>query len=374
MKQILPPFARPGKNLKLLKLLCTVLLALPYGVSAFAESASNQYVFEKPASWRFQLWQGPLWERPLWQRPLWGFFAHKRINRLAVFTLPSEMFGFYKKNIDYITENAINADQRRYAVKAEAPRHFIDLDNYADSVKKQLYKYSLTEAVDKIGEDSLYAHGIVPWYINNMKHQLTEAFRKNDVKRILSLSSDTGHYIADAHVPLHTTKNYNGQLTNQVGIHGFWESRLPEIFAGNYDFFVGQAAYEEFPQKRAWQTVMNTNAALDSVLSFEKELSNQFSEDKKFSFEEVNGLVTRVYSKEFSTKYHQMLKNQVERQMRASVKMIGDFWFTCWVDAGQPDLMLLKKYEPTKEEDEEANAEKKQWLRKIFEARKESDN
>jgi hypothetical protein len=308
------------------------------------------------------------------KRPLWGFFAHKRINRLAVFTLPPEMFGFYKKNIEYITENAINADQRRYALKEEAPRHFIDLDNYADSVRTQLIKYTWKDAVDKIGEDSLYAHGIVPWHINSMKYQLTEAFRKRDVKRILSLSADIGHYIADAHVPLHTTKNYNGQLSNQVGIHGFWESRLPETFAENYDFFIGQATYEEYPQKRAWQTVMNANAALDSVLFFEKELSTQFPEDKKFSFEEINGVTTRVYSKEFTTKYHVMLKNQVERQMQASVKMIGDFWFTCWVDAGQPDLLPLKKYEPSKQEDEEEKTEKKQWLKKIFEVRKEADN
>ncbi|MFD2523990.1 zinc dependent phospholipase C family protein [Emticicia soli] len=307
-------------------------------------------------------------------RSIWGFFAHKQINRLAVFTLPPEMFGFYKKNIDYITENAINADQRRYAVKEEAPKHFIDLDNYSDSVRLNLSTFSWKEATEKIGENTLYAHGIVPWHINAVKYQLTEAFKKRDIRRILSLSADIGHYIADAHVPLHTTKNYNGQLSNQVGIHGFWESRLPEIFAGNYDFFVGQASYEEFPQKRAWQTVMQANAALDSVLTFEKELSSQFSEDKKYSFEEVNGSTTRVYSKDFSTEYHQMLKNQVERQMRASVKMIGDMWFTCWVDAGQPDLSNLKKYEPAKEEVEQEKNEKLLWLKRIFEVRNESDN
>ncbi len=27
----------------------------------------------------------------------WGFFGHKRINRMAVFTLPPEMMVFYKK-------------------------------------------------------------------------------------------------------------------------------------------------------------------------------------------------------------------------------------------------------------------------------------
>ncbi|WP_259016133.1 zinc dependent phospholipase C family protein [Emticicia fluvialis] len=305
------------------------------------------------------------------QSIFWGFFAHQRINRLAVFMLPPEMFGFYKLNIDFLAANAVNADRRRYAVPREAPRHFIDLDNYADSVRNRLPNYSWKEAVERVGEDTLYLHGIVPWHINAIKYQLTEAFRKKDVKRILSLSADLGHYIADAHVPLHTTRNYNGQLTNQVGIHGLWESRLPVLFAENYDLMLGQATYEEHPDKRAWQAIITAHTALDSVLIFEKGLSNEFSEDKKYSFEEVNNVTTRVYSRAFSARYHTMLKNQVERQMRASIKMIGDFWFTCWVDAGQPDLGAFKKYEPNPKEEEE---EKTLWLMRLFEARKESDN
>ncbi|HZX74578.1 MAG TPA: S1/P1 Nuclease, partial [Cyclobacteriaceae bacterium] len=45
----------------------------------------------------------------------WGFFGHEKINRLAVFTLPPEMIGFYKKNIQYLTEASVNPDRRRYA-------------------------------------------------------------------------------------------------------------------------------------------------------------------------------------------------------------------------------------------------------------------
>jgi len=320
------------------------------------------------------LWERPLRERPLWERSLWGFFGHQRINRLAVFTLPPEMFKFYKLNIDYITENAVNPDQRRYAVKEEAPRHFIDLDNYSDSLRKKFQTYSWIEAKQKISEDTLNRHGIVPWHINFMKFQLTEAFRKRDVRRILMLSADIGHYIADANVPLHTTRNYNGQLTNQVGIHGFWESRLPELFSDNYDFFVGQAEYVKTPQKRAWQAVLAANAALDSVLVFERDLTNQFSEDKKFGFDERNGIITKIYSHDFSERYHSMLKNQVERQMRASIKMVGDFWLTCWIDAGQPDLVQLLGYQLTKEEKDVDIAEKKSWLHRIFDVRKEGDN
>ena len=68
----------------------------------------------------------------------WGFFAHQRINRLAVFTLPPEMLGFYKYHIAYLTQNAVNPDQRRYAVEGEAPRHYIDADAYGDSALYRL--------------------------------------------------------------------------------------------------------------------------------------------------------------------------------------------------------------------------------------------
>src|SRR5687767_296569 len=65
----------------------------------------------------------------------WGFFGHERINRLAVFTLPPEMILFYKKHIRDIEEASVNPDRRRYAVPGEAPRHYIDLDDYGDSAQ-----------------------------------------------------------------------------------------------------------------------------------------------------------------------------------------------------------------------------------------------
>ena len=45
----------------------------------------------------------------------------------------------------------------------------------------------------------------------------------------------------------HTTENYNGQFTNQKGIHGFWESRIPELFYDEYDFITGKAKYIDYP-------------------------------------------------------------------------------------------------------------------------------
>jgi hypothetical protein len=271
----------------------------------------------------------------------WGFFAHQRINRLAVFTLPPEMIRFYKKHLTYITENAVNPDKRRYVIPHEGPRHFIDLDVYGDSAASKLPR-TWAAAVTQYTEDSLLKHGIVPWHINRVKNQLTEAFRQHDQLAIIRLSADLGHYVADACVPLHTTHNYNGQFTNQRGIHGLWESRLPELLANQYDFWVGPAEYIAHPQTQAWQIVARSHAALDSVFRLEQEVTAATNPDRKYTFEERGGTTVRVYSAAFSKLYHERLHGQVERQMRLAIRLVSSYWYTCWVDAGQPDLNNLQ--------------------------------
>jgi hypothetical protein len=297
----------------------------------------------------------------------WGFYAHRQINRLAVFTLPPEMIGFYKKNIEYITEASVNPDRRRFAVVDEAPRHYIDIDHYGDSALYKMPRY-WKEAVEKHTEDTLKAYGILPWHINVMYYRLRDAFMVRDPIKILSLSADLGHYLADAHVPLHTTENYNGQLTGQQGIHAFWESRLPELFSTQYDFFVGKAEYLKNPQLTAWKAVEESNHLLDSVLILERTLTEKFGE-KKFSFETKGKQTIRVYSVEFSTAYHDALTNMVEQRMRAAIKMIGDFWYTAWVDAGQPDIKALINYSPTEEELQTRRKELEEWKQQRVKSR-----
>jgi hypothetical protein len=301
--------------------------------------------------------------------PIWGFFMHKIINKQAVLSLPESMIGFYKKNIRYIESQAINPDQRRYAVANEAPKHYIDLDAYPDSIRFKLKQYSYPKILEKIGEDSLLKHGIVPWTVQNMVYQLTEAFLRKDSKSIVRISTDMGHYVADAHVPLHTTKNYNGQLSNQLGIHAFWESQIPENYIEDYDFWVGTAKPIDHVSSAVWNAVYGAHAQLDSVLKFEEKLSVELGEDKKFSILERNNITTKQYSKTFMKKYNQMLGNQINRQAKASVLLLSSLWYTAYINAGQPDLNNLKVEISAEEETEE----KKKWLKNVINARKESD-
>ena len=272
----------------------------------------------------------------------WGFYAHKRVNRYAVFTLPEELVGFYKKHIDHLTEHAVDADKRRYAIKEEAPRHYIDIDHYGEN-PFEIMPRKWTDAVEKFSEDTLLTYGIVPWHIQTVYNRLIKAFEEKDIDYILKNSADLGHYVSDAHVPLHTTENYNGQLTNQKGIHAFWESRLPELFADDYDYLVGTAEYQYSVLDVAWQAVESSFNSLDSVLLFEKELSREFEQDKQYSYEKRGTKTIKVKSADYSLAYHTKLDGMVERRLRLSIIAIGNLWYSAWVDAGQPILEGMQK-------------------------------
>jgi len=365
-----------------------------------------------------------------YQSPTWGFFAHKRINRLAVLTLPPEMMVFFKPNIDWLSDHAVDPDMRRYASKHEGPRHFIDLDVYGSPPFDELprlwvdamLKYTDVWAVQSPGDtvqvfgrqrpvpeelartykdffyqqllprfykgdemldaDSLNAflqtneiplraqtafyrehlseHGIVPWHLQKLQRDLTEAFRQRNSKRILRIATDMGHYIGDAHVPLHTTSNYNGQKTGQHGIHGFWESRVPELFADEeYDYFVGKPEYINNPMDFFWKAVFDSHSMVDSVLTMERALSSTFPSDHQMCPDVRNGRSILAPCRDYSSAYQTALQGMMERRMRAAIHAVSNAWYTAWVDAGQPDLSKMDAPITTEEElKEEAELKK----------------
>lgn len=374
----------------------------------------------------------------------WGFVGHRLLNRYAVFTLPPEMMVFYKKNIEHITEHAVDPDKRRYATKHEAPRHYIDIDHwgeypydniprrwtpalakftdvfiitnendtlqlfgndiskldkdkftlYGEGVKKifgkdstiiyrepyvefvrknieyNIYRNNYSLNADDIlalfsqetpqitpasayFDDQLSKYGIVPWHLQAMQKRLTKAFVEKDPETILRLSADFGHYVGDAHVPLHTTTNYNGQLTNQDGIHGFWESRVLELFIDEYDTFVGKADYIDYPEDYVWEVVLASHVLVDSVLNVEKRLVRDFPKDRQMCFEERNERTINTQCEEFARAFSEEMQGMVEQRFTEAIHALGSLWYTAWVDAGQPNLNKIGLNKKEKEAQKE---------------------
>jgi len=282
----------------------------------------------------------------------WGPFGHERINRAAVLALPAPLQAFFYNHIDFITQESSVPDLRKYTLNdnAEKPRHFIDLENFGAS---DSLPATLAEAKKKYDDKFLQQNGILPWYIGEMMDKLTKAFKEKRKTEILFLAADLGHYLGDAHMPLHTSANHDGQLSNQKGIHGFWESQLPEMFGDKYNLFIGDAVYINDIPKETWRIINETHLLVDTLLLADKELKQQFPAEKIYLNDASgNPLKSKfnvpVHSEEYALKYNQKLNGMVEKQMRLAAIATTNFWYTAWVNAGKPDLADLDPVDQTK--------------------------
>ena len=363
----------------------------------------------------------------------WGFYGHKKINRMAVFTLPPEMMYFFKTNIEFLTDHGPDPDKRKYIDPHEAVKHYIDIDNWGmypfpDLPRKwtgvmtkyvEIYVANHGDkallfgpSVNEIRNDTLYGNnvnciyskykdfikqkvafniletdldfeldsfalwldmdleifegqkihieehfsqeGIVPYHLYQYYFALVHAFEERNPKKILRRANDIGHYVADASVPLHTTKNYNGQLTGQIGIHAFWENRIPELLGDSeFDYFVGKAEYVENVRDFFWSIVLKSHSLKDKVLEAEKKVSSYIPDNEKYEFIERNGIITRVQSEKYTRSFNKEMNGMVEMRLRDAIKALGDTWYTAWIDAGQPELKNISNIQWSKNEQEE---------------------
>jgi len=295
----------------------------------------------------------------------WGVFGHEHINRAAVLALPKPLQIFFFNHIDFVTQESTVPDLRKYTLsdKSENPRHFIDLENFGnlDSLPQ-----TLAEAKKKYDEKFLQQNGILPWYIEEMMEKLTKAFKEKRKTDILFIAADLGHYLGDATMPLHTSANFDGQQTNQKGIHSFWESQLPEMFGKNYNYHTAEAKYIDDIKKETWRIVMNTHRLVDTVLLADKELSNKIPVDKIYQTDGKGNILknkfnTPVHSVEYAKAYHDMLNRMVEKQMHIAITSSANYWYTAWVNAGKPDLNDLDPAELTQSNSKQLKKESKLW-------------
>lgn len=252
--------------------------------------------------------------------------------------------------MDYLVKQSVRADQRRNEDPTEASKHFIDLEIFGDSAAWKMPLY-WNEAVSKFKKDTLIKYGYVPYHIVSIKSALTKAFKSLNRDSILFYAADLAHYIGDAHVPLHTSINYDGQLTNQKGLHALWETVVPEILLEQYDLrSKHKAKYIKNPSLAAWEAVRTGFVLLNDVFAMEIKATASFSDSTKYRIQLRNGKEVKYYTSAFAKEYSRLLGNTINDQLIKSADLIADFWYTSWVDAGKPNLTAIPNSTLNKEE------------------------
>ncbi len=289
----------------------------------------------------------------------WGFLAHRTINQLAVYELPKSVQSFFYRNMDSLVKNSVRPDLRRSEDSTEDAKHFINFEFFGDSAAWKM-PTNWDEAVKIYSKDSLLKHGYVSYHVVHMKENLTRAFHNLNKDSIIFYAADLAHYIGDANVPLHATMNYDGQLTNQRGLHSLWESMIPEIEISNFDLRSRHhATYLKNPEQAIWNAVRESFVMVNEVLQKEREASVGFTDSTKYRVQLRRGREVRSYTSEFAKAYNKALGNSINKRLVQSADLVADFWYTAWVDAGKPDLNSKIQPPMTKEEKQKCKQELK---------------
>ncbi|UOG76148.1 zinc dependent phospholipase C family protein [Hymenobacter tibetensis] len=292
--------------------------------------------------------------------PGWGFFAHRTIAQISVYTLPSSLQPFYFRHLKEIVRLSTAPDERRDSDPQEATKHFIDMDHYGDDPFGLMPK-AWDKAEAKYTADTLRKYGTVPWQIMEVKDNLTAAFKARDTVAIVRLSADLCHYVADAFVPLHTTVNYDGQLTNQSGLHSLWESKLPERHIAEYKLDSESAKYLRDPLTDIWKIVQSSYGFLGATFDFEEKATRGFKPETKYVYSHKYGKTRRSYSDAFADAYHKEVGGMVAYQLKQAPTFVSSLWLTAWRDAGSPNLTELLTKKTTKEEKDLLSQQLKVW-------------
>ena len=195
----------------------------------------------------------------------WGYVGHGIINYRTILSALPEM-EFFDTWADSLEAHASDADARKSWDPDEGPKHYIDIDNYPEFIATGTIPQNFDSLVAIHGYSFVLDQGILPWAILKTADSIQAAFKNNDMHKAMLLSADLGHYIADSHMPLHITRNYNGQYTNQTGVHSRYESTLIGNFQSQIIYDGDSLQYVENLSDFVFNMIYENYQYVDSVL------------------------------------------------------------------------------------------------------------
>lgn len=253
----------------------------------------------------------------------WGGNGHRFINRNAVYHLPGQMLLFIQDS-SFFAQHASDADGRvnsnDTSMYAEGPRHYLDIDDYPDFHN---LPHSMDTLIALYGWERVKDNGTLPWATQWNLDSLVNQLRRGDWSRAYLTAADIGHYGGDAQQPLHNTRNYNGQYSNNYGIHSRYESSMINTYLGQLYIIPDSVQYIADRADFIFNYILHSNSLVDTVLhgdTYAKAASGW------------NGSGTPPAS--YYTALWSYTGAMTLAQIQRATEVVASLWYTAWVDAG----------------------------------------
>lgn len=253
----------------------------------------------------------------------WGYTGHYKISAESKQSFHEEMVEFLNW-ADILAAHASDADDRKNTDPDEGPRHYIDIDNYSVFIESGRIPQTYDSVVDLYGEAFVIEQGILPWATKATYDSVVNCFRHRDWDKAGLFAADLGHYVADGHMPLHITKNYNGQFSGNTGIHSRYESAMINMFIDQIDYLGYQISDIPDVDEFIFNYLYYNYTYVDSVI-----LADDYAK-------EISGGSTSSYA------YKEALWNRTRGftipLFSMASKRLAELLYTAWVEAGKPSI------------------------------------
>ena len=257
----------------------------------------------------------------------WGEKAHRFISAQAVNTMPVELRSAYRGWNDFIQDHAMDPDRwRAQGKKGEHPRHFIDLD-LLEGFPFAGIPQQKAAAVEKFTAEKLNKVGLLPWAIEDTFAQLVDSFKRKDWAAVKQASAVLGHYVADAHQPLHTVANYDGQLSGQRGVHKRFEISLVNRYLNKTESKPLPAEVVAEPLPYIFAFIIESYTYANCVLWGDQQ----------------SKAISKSYDRTYYDEMDERLGSVVQGQLSRAANRLGTLWYSAWVKAGKPSLPILSQ-------------------------------
>lgn len=250
----------------------------------------------------------------------WGNVGHRIINTKTILSVTPSM-SFWGSWSDSLAAHGSDADNRKSSDPDEAPKHYIDIDNYPEFISNGHITQNFDSLVLQHGITFVMDQGILPWAIMKTFDSLQTAFQNNQFDKAMLLAADLGHYVGDMHMPLHITRNYNGQYTGQTGVHSRYESSMVNTYSAQITYTGDSLIYINDVSEFTFEMIYNNYIYVDSVLKCDS-LAKAFA---------GNTTSTVYYSKMW-----ELSKNFTTELFRSSSHKLTSLIYTAWLNAGNP--------------------------------------
>jgi hypothetical protein len=250
----------------------------------------------------------------------WGEKGHQKINSTAPQFFPSGLNKFHGWS-EILSLHGSDPDNRRKLDPTEGIKHYIDFDGYDDFVKTHKIVEGKDEAFNKYGTEFIKKNGTLPWVTDSVYHVLVKEFKAKDWSKVVLSAADLGHYVGDGHMPLHLTLNYDGQLTQQKGIHNRYESKMFGLYTDSITVKRSRLHKVKNVQRYVFDYMYSNFKYKDSLLNADK-----------YAYEKANN--------EYNDLYYEILwhntKAFTDRMIRSSSKSLAELIRMAWIEAGRP--------------------------------------